>query len=59
VDGNGQTQLAQIVTGVLTPEAGELDPEGQEDRAVNPSGFIEDGVSISPRTATCRASSAT
>ena len=48
VDGNGQTQLAQIVTGVLAPEAGELDLKGRKVALFNPSGFIEDGVSMIP-----------
>jgi simple sugar transport system ATP-binding protein len=48
VDGNGQTQLAQIVTGVLTPEAGELDLKDKKIALFNPSGFIDDGVSIIP-----------
>ena len=30
VDGNGQSQLAQVVTGVLTPDAGEVDMKGSK-----------------------------
>jgi ABC-type uncharacterized transport system ATPase subunit len=48
VDGNGQTQLAQIVTGVLTPDAGELDLKNKKVAVFNPSGFIDDGVSMIP-----------
>ncbi|MEG1577200.1 MAG: ABC transporter ATP-binding protein [Oscillospiraceae bacterium] len=48
VDGNGQTQLAQIVTGVLTPEGGELDMKGKKVALFSPSGFIEDGVCLIP-----------
>ena len=48
VDGNGQTQLAQIVTGVLTPDAGELDLKDRKIAVFNPNGFIEDGVSLIP-----------
>lgn len=48
VDGNGQTQLAQIVTGVLTPEAGEVDLKGRKVAVFNPGGFIDDGVSLIP-----------
>jgi len=48
VDGNGQTQLAQIVTGVLTPEAGELDLKEKKVAVFSPSGFIDDGVSMIP-----------
>ncbi len=30
VDGNGQSQLAQVVTGVLTPDGGEVDMKGSK-----------------------------
>ena len=41
VDGNGQSQLAQIVTGVLVPEGGELDLKNKKIAVFSPEGFIE------------------
>nr|WP_325194715.1 ABC transporter ATP-binding protein [uncultured Oscillibacter sp.] len=48
VDGNGQSQLAQVVTGVLTPEAGEVDMKGSRVAQFTPNGFILENVSHIP-----------
>lgn len=48
VDGNGQSQLAQIVTGVLTPDAGEVDMKGSRVAKFTPNGFILENVSHIP-----------
>mgnify|MGYP001034876923 FL=1 len=48
VDGNGQTQLAQIVTGVIAPEAGSLFLKERSVSLYDPSAFIEEGVSHVP-----------
>ena len=45
VDGNGQTQLAQIVTGVIAPESGSLSLKESAVSVYDPSAFIEEGVS--------------
>ena len=44
VDGNGQTQLAQLITGVLAPDAGEVHLKGKRVAVFDPNGFIEHGV---------------
>jgi len=48
VDGNGQSQLAQIVTGVLTPDEGEVDLKGSKIAQFTPNGFILENVSHIP-----------
>lgn len=48
VDGNGQSQLAQVVTGVLTPDAGEVDMKGSRVARFTPNGFILENVSHIP-----------
>ena len=48
VDGNGQTQLAQLITGVISPDSGTLSLSGQRLAIFDPHGFIEDGVSHVP-----------
>ena len=48
VDGNGQTQLAQVVTGVLTPQSGEVKMKGSKVAAFDPFSFISSGVSHVP-----------
>jgi len=48
VDGNGQTQLAQIVTGVIAPESGSLSLKESAVSVYDPSAFIEEGVSHVP-----------
>ena len=48
VDGNGQTQLAQLITGVIGPEAGELHMDGSKVSTFDPFDFIESGVAHVP-----------
>ena len=48
VDGNGQSQLAQVVTGVLVPDAGEVDMKGSRVAQFTPNGFILENVSHIP-----------
>lgn len=48
VDGNGQSQLAQVVTGVITPDRGEVDMKGSKVATFTPSGFIDEKVSHIP-----------
>ena len=48
VDGNGQSQLAQVVTGVLTPDAGTVDMKGSQVAQFTPNGFILENVSHIP-----------
>ena len=48
VDGNGQSQLAQVVTGVLTPDGGEVDMKGSKVAQFTPNGFILENVSHIP-----------
>ena len=48
VDGNGQTQLAQLITGVIAPQEGEVWIKGGRVAAFDPNGFIEFGVSHVP-----------
>ncbi len=48
VDGNGQTQLAQLITGVLTPDAGSVYLKSNAVSVFDPNGFIESGVSHVP-----------
>ena len=48
VDGNGQTQLAQLITGVIAPESGTVQLKGDRVAVFDPNGFIEHGVSHVP-----------
>lgn len=48
VDGNGQSQLAQVVTGVLSPDSGEVDMKGSRVAKFTPNGFILENVSHIP-----------
>lgn len=48
VDGNGQTQLAQIITGVIAPEQGRLTLEGNIISTYDPFDFISSGVAHVP-----------
>ena len=48
VDGNGQTQLAQLITGVITPQNGSVQIKGSRVAVFDPNGFIENGVSHVP-----------
>ena len=44
MDGNGQTQLAQLITGVIAPQSGEVRLKGSRVAVFDPNGFIENGV---------------
>lgn len=44
VDGNGQSQLASLLTGLLQPEEGEYILEGQKVKQFNPKYFIDKKV---------------
>ena len=48
VHGNGQTQLAQLMTGVIAPQAGHVRLKEQTVAVFDPDGFIERGVSHVP-----------
>ena len=48
VDGNGQTQLAQIVTGVIAPEEGTMERSGEKIGVFDPSEFISGHVGHVP-----------
>ena len=48
VDGNGQTQLAQLIAGVIRPDAGHVSLRGKEVQIFDPNDFINEGVSHIP-----------
>ena len=49
IDGNGQSQLAALVTGLLKPESGEvIGPDGSAIGLFSPSAFIETGLGNIP-----------
>ncbi len=48
VDGNGQTQLAQVIAGVLTPDAGMVNLSGKHVQVFDPNNFINEGVAHIP-----------
>ena len=48
VDGNGQSQLAQLVTGVIAPDSGEVDLKCKKVAQFIPNGFILSHVSHVP-----------
>ena len=48
VDGNGQTQLAQVLTGVLTPEEGEMHLKSTAVGVFDPLNFIRSGTAHVP-----------
>ena len=48
VDGNGQSQLAQVATGVLTPEAGSVFLKSEKITRFLPKTFIDAGVANIP-----------
>lgn len=48
VDGNGQSQLAQLITGVIAPDAGLVDLKQSKVAKFMPQSFIEEGVSHIP-----------
>jgi ABC-type uncharacterized transport system ATPase subunit len=48
VDGNGQSQLAQLVSGMIKPDQGSVFLKGKEVRYFTPIGFIKANVSHIP-----------
>ena len=48
VDGNGQTQLAQVVTGVIAPQSGAVKLKDRTVAIYDPNDFITSGVSHVP-----------
>ena len=56
VDGNGQSQLAQLVTGVIAPEGGSVDMKGSRVATFSPNGFILENVSHIPKDTSQRES---
>lgn len=48
VDGNGQTQLAQLITGVIAPQSGSVYLKDSQIALFDPNNFIEGGVSHVP-----------
>ena len=48
VDGNGQTQLAQVITGVIKPEEGEVSLVGKNLAVFDASHFIDAGTAHVP-----------
>ena len=48
VDGNGQTQLAQVIAGVIAPDAGTVDLCGKQIQIFDPNDFINEGVAHIP-----------
>lgn len=48
VDGNGQSQLAQVITGVLTPKEGSVKLKNKLVKRFNPLEFIKSNVSHIP-----------
>ena len=48
VDGNGQSQLAMLTTGNITPEEGTIELKGSKVVKFDPNGFIRENVSHIP-----------
>ena len=48
VDGNGQSQLAMLLTGNISPEEGSMDLKGSKVSRYDPNGFILENVSHIP-----------
>lgn len=48
VDGNGQSQLAMLTTGDITPEEGTIELKGSKVVKFDPNGFIRENVSHIP-----------
>lgn len=48
VDGNGQSQLAMVATGVVAPEEGNIILHGKKMKKISPHCFIKKGVSHIP-----------
>jgi ABC-type uncharacterized transport system ATPase subunit len=48
VDGNGQSQLSQVITGVLSPDSGSVKIKGAHVAVFAPQGFIDNKVAHIP-----------
>ena len=49
IDGNGQSELASLVTGLIRPEGGDvIGPDGNKIALYSPSGFIDSGMGNIP-----------
>ena len=48
IDGNGQSQLAQVITGVARPDEGSVRIEGGQVALYSPQSFIDEGVADIP-----------
>ena len=48
IDGNGQSQLAQVVTGIIEPTSGTLNMKGSDVSVYSPHNFIDEGVGDVP-----------
>ena len=48
IDGNGQSQLAQVITGLVKPESGAVLSHGNEIAVYSPQSFINEGVADIP-----------
>jgi simple sugar transport system ATP-binding protein len=48
VDGNGQSQLAMLLTGNIAPEEGSMNLKGSKVARFDPNGFIQENVSHIP-----------
>lgn len=48
IDGNGQSQLAQVITGLAKPESGTVSVEGGQVSIFSPQAFIEAGLADIP-----------
>ena len=48
VDGNGQSQLALLLTGNIAPEEGSMDLKGSKVARFDPNGFIQENVAHIP-----------
>ena len=49
VDGNGQTQLAQLVTGVIAPQSGSIHLRGKNVAVFDPNAFYANSFSDAPK----------
>lgn len=48
VDGNGQSELAQLLTGVIAPHKGEIFLKGKQVRKFTPASFLQESVAHIP-----------
>lgn len=48
IDGNGQSQLAQVITGLAAPESGKVVSRGGDMAIYSPQSFIDEGIADIP-----------